>query len=92
MEYIEELLKNANERGLSVKQLKKSTGLTKNKIIRIIFNSKNIDDCNPHVHGSGKTKIRVFVFKPSNTMYIERKKAIGKRNLKKTELIEETCI
>jgi hypothetical protein len=92
MEQIEQLLKNQGERGLSVRQLKKLTGLTKNKIKHNIFNSKKIDDCNPCIHGSGKIKIKVFVFKNSNTIYIERKKEVGKRNLKKTELIEESSI
>jgi len=89
---IEQLLENSGERGLSIKQLKGLTDLTKNKIMRIIFNSENIDDCVPHIHGSGKTKIKVFVFKPNNITYIERKKMIGKRNLKKNELIEENTI
>jgi hypothetical protein len=86
---IEQLLENAGECGLSIKQLKSLTDLTKNKIMRIIFNSENIDDCVPYIHGSGKIKIKVFVFKPNNITYIQRKKMIGKRNLKKTDLVEE---
>ena len=87
---IEQHLENAGKLGLSMKQLKKVTGLTKNKIKRIIYNSSLIYDCDPYLHGSSKKKITVYSFKEFGfgLSYIDRKKLLNKRNLKK-DTIEE---
>ena len=90
---IEQHLENAGDKGLSIRQLKKFTSLSKNQIKRIIYNSGTIYDCNPHLHGSGKKKIKVYSFKPFGfgLSYIDRKKLNNKRNLKK-DPIEEVII
>jgi len=71
---IEILLKYAGEYGLSIRQLKNKTGLSKNNIKRLLFQSKNVKDCNPLVHGSCKRKINVYSFQPFEISYIKRKK------------------
>jgi len=91
---IEQLLENAGEHGLSMKQMKNLTSLNKKKIKRIIYNSTKIKDTNPYLHGSSKNKINVYSFKFNNqvpsTTYIESKKIMYQRNLKKpVNLIEE---
>jgi len=72
---IEELLKNASkiERGLSIRQLKQHTNFSKNKIKHYIFNSKFIEDTPGSIHGSGKTKIKVYNFTPVEKGYFNRK-------------------
>lgn len=70
---VEELLCGAGEHGLSIKQLKKKTGLSKNKIKTILFHSKNVKDTDPILHGSGKQKIHVYSFQPFQISYIKRK-------------------
>jgi predicted transcriptional regulator len=39
---METLLQNAGKHGLSIRQLKKLSGLSKNNVKRILFNSKNV--------------------------------------------------
>ena len=70
---VEELLCGAGEHGLSIKQLKTKTGLSKNKIKTILFHSKNVKDTDPILHGSFKTKIHVYSFQPFQISYIKRK-------------------
>ena len=78
---LENLLKNAPQ-GLSIRQLVSKTGLSQKGLKWFIYNSKNIADCNPLIHGSYKQKIRVYIFKPSEMSYIESQK-IGKNKRKK---------
>ena len=89
MEQIETLIENAGERGISIKQLKFKTKLPKRTLNHFIYNSKNIDDCNPLLHGSCKNKIHVFIYKPSEIIYrlknIQKLKKI-KENLSKENL------
>ena len=70
---VEEFLKNAGEHGLSIKQLKTKTGLSKNNVKRILFHSKFVKDTDPYIHGSGKQKIHVFSYQPFQVSYIKRK-------------------
>ena len=56
---METLLQNAGKHGLSIKQLKKKTGLSKNNVKRLLFESKNVKDTDPFLHGSNKRKIHV---------------------------------
>lgn len=81
---IESLLKNA-PRGLSTRQLVSKTGLSQKRLKWFIYNSKNIADCDPIVHGSYKRKIRVYVFKPSEISYIATKKISNNRKKKNNE-------
>ena len=85
MDFIESLLKNAPN-GLSTRQLTLRTGLSQKRLKWFIYNSKNITDCDPVIHGSYKQKIRVYSFKPSETTYIETKKI--SKNRKKKIIVE----
>ena len=78
---IESLLKNAPQ-GLSSRQISVKTGLSQKRLKWFIYNSKNIADCDPVVHGSYKRKIRVYVFKPSEIGYIESKKISNNKRKK----------
>lgn len=78
-EIVEALFKNAGQKGLSIRHLKQKTGLSKNAVKRIIFNSKNIFDCPPSIHGSYKQKIHVYVYTPSELMYKHKKEIKNKR-------------
>jgi len=88
---INTLIQNAGKHGISIRNLKKTTSLSKNSIKRIIFNSTTIQDCNPYLHGSSKRKIHVYSFKDTfdEQTYIEFKKGIKKRNLKISENNEQ---
>ena len=70
---VEEFLKNAVEHGLSVKQLKTKSGLSKNNVKRILFHSNFVKDTDPYLHGSGKQKIHVYSYQPFEATYIKRK-------------------
>ena len=78
---IETLLKNAPQ-GLSTRQLTLKTGISQKRLKWFIYNSKNIADCDPVVHGSYRQKIRVYSFNASEISYIESKK-ISKNRKKK---------
>ena len=84
-EKIETLLKNAPH-GMSKRQLSLSTGISQKGLKWFIYNSKNIADCDPVIHGSYKQKIRVYSFKPSETSYIDTKKI--SKNRKKKIILE----
>jgi len=88
LKVIESLLKNAPN-GLSTRQLTLRTGLSQKGLKWFIYNSKNITDCDPRIHGSYKQKIRVYSFKPGEIGYIERKK-INKNKKKKNNNVEYT--
>ena len=70
---IESLLKDAGKHGLSIKQLKRKSGLSKNKVKEILFHSKCVKDTDPLLHGSLKKKIHVYSFQPFEATYIKRK-------------------
>jgi hypothetical protein len=85
---IETLLKNTPQ-GMSTRQLSLTTGISQKSLKWFIYNSKNITDCDPRIHGSYKQKIRVYSFKPSEMSYIETKK-INKNRKKKNNNVEYT--
>jgi len=70
---LDSLLENAGKHGLSIKQLKNKTGLSKNNIKHLLFHSKNVKDTEPYIHGSNKRKIHVYSFEPFEISYIKRK-------------------
>jgi hypothetical protein len=82
IERIEIVVERAGPKGISLKTIKRLTGFKLNTIKWVIYNSNNIDDCDPIVHGSLKTKIRVLLYKPHDTAYIKRKQ-VDKKHLKK---------
>ena len=88
MNKVEELLINAGDLGLSLKQLKSKLGISKRCIIHFIYNSKIIEDVNPLIYGSNKSKINVFKScKNTEYNYIQRK--IVKRKVKKIDKIDK---
>jgi hypothetical protein len=77
---IENVLKVYNERGLSIKQLKEITNISRKSIKWYIYNSNFIEETNPLIHGSLKTKINVYNYTPN------KKKPISKRDRSKKEI------
>ena len=71
---IEKVLQNVTRQGLSMKKLKELTKLPKRTIKYHVYNSKFIENTNPWIHGSGKTKIQVFNYTPVENNYFKRKK------------------
>ena len=72
MEQLENIVEKSGKHGVSLKNIHKLTGLSTRTIKWCIYNSKNIADCDPTVHGSYKRKIRVFIYQPSELTYIKR--------------------
>ena len=68
---VEYVLKDITS-GLSLKQLKQITGLSKKSINYHIYNSMNIENTNPYLHGSHKQRIRVFNYTPVGKNYFKR--------------------
>ncbi len=81
---VERVLKESPqiERGFSLRQLKKVTGLSKKSINYYIYNSKNIENTNPYTHGSHKQRISVFNYTPISKNYF-------KRNEKRNNLVTD---
>jgi len=79
---VEDVLKRVKH-GLSLKQLRAATGF-KNKMIKYyIYNSPNIEDTDPVLHGSGKVKIRVFNYTDTKLNYFirkDKKKNVSREN------------
>jgi hypothetical protein len=82
---VENLLERSGIHGVSLQKIHEQTGICKKSIKWIIYNSKNIEDVNPMLHGSCKRKIRVFCFKSFDKTYMDRKKVV-KYHLKKPDL------
>jgi hypothetical protein len=61
---IEHILKDKGPRGLSLRQLSFLTGSPIHRVKYHIYNSMQIKDCEPFIHGSYKSKIRVFCYTP----------------------------
>jgi hypothetical protein len=77
---VEKVLKDSGPQGLSLKELSKRLGVDRRRIQFHIYNSKNIKDTEPWLHGSGKSKIRVFSYTPEEKGYFLRKLK-SKKNL-----------
>jgi hypothetical protein len=70
---LELILKDYGARGLSLRRIKMATHFTKRKIMHLIYTSQFIEDTNPWLHGSNKTRINVYNYTPLNKIYKERK-------------------
>jgi hypothetical protein len=82
MNQLESILKCYNERGLSIRQIKLATDFSKRKIKYLIHNSQFIEDTNPYLHGSSKTRIDVYNYTPIKKVYSQRR-------VKKNHFIEQ---
>ena len=71
---VEILLKNVVpiERGLSMRNLKNQTKLSRRTIKYHIYNSKMIENTAPYIHGSLKQKISVYNYNPVKMDYTKR--------------------
>ena len=88
---VEKVLENAGRNGISLKKIHEITGMNARTIKWSIYNSTNIDDCDPMIHGSLKSRIRVFVYKPNDVSYLKRKDKNNTKNIKKeTQENQET--
>jgi hypothetical protein len=89
MNAIENVVEKSGKYGVSMKNIHKLTGLSTNTIKWCIYNSKNITDCNPNLHGSYKQKIRVYIYQPTNDLtYIDRIKMLKTRSKKPVKTVE----
>jgi hypothetical protein len=76
MNSVETILSTNGKYGKSLRSLQKELGISKRKVLRQVYMSKMIIDADPHLYGSGKTKINAFCFtNESELNYNERKKA-----------------
>jgi hypothetical protein len=79
---VEDALKGVKH-GLSLKQLRTVTGFKNKEIKYYIYNSPNIEDTDPVLHGSGKAKIRVFNYTDTKLNYFirkDKKKNVSREN------------
>jgi hypothetical protein len=85
---VEIVLKECNERGMSIKQLMNVLQFTKRKIKHYIYTSRFIEDTKPYLHGSIKQKINVYTFDNKfKDFYFNKKK---RKNDIKIELSSST--
>jgi len=82
MNTVELALEFYGNRGVSMRKLKKATGLSKRSIKYQIYCSKFIEDAVPGAYGSGKCKIKVYNYTPVESSYF-------KRRTKKVEISSE---
>jgi hypothetical protein len=73
MNELESILKCYNERGLSIRQIKLATGFSKRKIKHLVYTSNFIEDTNPYLHGSSKSRINVYNYTPVAMLYSKRR-------------------
>jgi hypothetical protein len=66
---VEVLLKQNGSRGFSRRQLCKALGAKKRTVMWHIYNSRFVEDTNPSLHGSGKTKISVYNYRTKDEPY-----------------------
>lgn len=71
---IDHILKDKGPCGLSLRQLCFLTGSPSRRVKYHIYNSMHVEDCDPFVHGSCKSKIRVFRYTTENQKYHSRNK------------------
>ena len=71
---VEQLLQNTKpvEYGLSMRQIKQQTKLSTRTVNYYIYNSSCIENTNPYIHGSWKSRIRVFNYTPVKMNYHKR--------------------
>ena len=71
---MEFLLKEAGERGLSLKQLSDELNIPIKNVKYLIYTSKFVKDTDPYLHGSYKRKIRCYSYNTEqNVTYIQKK-------------------
>ena len=70
---MESILKNAGERGLSVRQMRVLLQKSKKAVKREIRNSTSVKCTDPGLHGSGKQRIKVFSYTESNGISFKNK-------------------
>ena len=70
---VDRILKDKGPRGLSLKQLSMQLGVDRKRVQYHIYNSEHTKDTEPWIHGSGKSKIRVFSYTPEAKGYFLRK-------------------
>jgi hypothetical protein len=70
---VDRILKDKGPNGLSLKQLSRFLGVDRKRVQYHIYNSVHTKDTDPHIHGSGKSKIRVFNYTPEEKGYFDRK-------------------
>jgi len=70
---LEFILKGHGERGLSTKQIKLKFNLSKRQIRHLVYTSHFIEDTNPYLHGSSKSRIDVYNYTPTEKKYLERR-------------------
>ena len=80
---VEIVLKNKGPRGLSMRHLILNLGVDRRRVNYHIFNSTNVMDTPPSLHGSGKSKIRVFNYTPETKNYFDRR-------VKSKKIVQET--
>ena len=86
---VEEYLKVFHGQGRSMRQIKGELGLTKRNILWYLYNSKNIQDTNPLLHGSGRFKIRVYNYNENSGVRIKKKYTKNVKNVvKETPIVE----
>ena len=73
---VETILKDIGIKGVSLRFLKKVSGLPKRTILWHIYNSRFIENTDPLVHGSRKSKISVYNYTPVQNGYFNRKKKV----------------
>jgi len=71
---VEKVLKDKGLQGLSLRKLGVLLGVDARRVKYHIYNSKNVMDTNPLLHGSGKRKIRVYSYTTETNGYFNRKK------------------
>ena len=75
---VEKVLKDKGLQGLSLRKLVVLLGVDSKRVKYHIYNSKNVMDTNPLLHGSGKRKIRVYSYTPETNGYFNRRKLTKK--------------
>ena len=75
---VERILKDKGPLGLSLRQLCFLMGVNTRRVKYHIYNSMHVEDCEPYLHGSYKSKIRVFNYTPETRKY-QIKKTIKRK-------------
>jgi len=73
MNTVELVLQVYGNKGMSMRNLKNATGLSKRSIKYQIYCSRFIEDAVPLTYGSGKCKIQVYNYTPIESLYLKRR-------------------
>ena len=69
---VERVLESKGPKGLSLRQLGLLLGIDKRRLKYHIYTSTKVMNADPFLHGSCKSRIRVFCFTPNECKYILR--------------------